>query len=68
MGNICLGLYCQSPYGSAMPKSQPIPELSHLPQDSSQLGSTRPSRREEPWASGQRKRYLASLEATDQAS
>lgn len=51
-----------------MPKTQPIPALSHLPSESSQLGSTRPSRREEPGASGQRKRYLASLDATDQAS
>ncbi len=51
-----------------MSNSQPHPEFTHLPQDRSQPGSTRPLRREEPGASGQRKRYLASLDAADQAS
>ncbi|WP_158218536.1 hypothetical protein [Synechococcus sp. 1G10] len=55
-----------------MPESQPHPQsrtqLTHPLQEPPQPGSTSPRRREEPGASAQRKRYLASLDATDPES
>ncbi|CAK6694962.1 hypothetical protein I1E95_02035 [Synechococcus sp. CBW1107] len=50
-----------------MPESQPLPELTHLPQDCSQPGSSSSRRLEEPGASGQCKRYLASLDDAKEA-
>ncbi|MCX5932793.1 MAG: hypothetical protein NTW83_13485 [Cyanobacteria bacterium] len=51
-----------------MPDSHPFPELFERPKEASPLPGIPRPRREEPWASGQRKRYLASLDDADDTS
>ncbi|MCT0218387.1 hypothetical protein KQ304_05120 [Synechococcus sp. CS-1329] len=51
-----------------MSNPQTISELSERPKEATPLPSAPRPRREEPWASGQRKRYLASLDDADGAA
>ncbi len=51
-----------------MPKPQSLPAITHCSEEPSQRGNISSRRREEPGASAQRKRYLASLDAADPAS
>ncbi|MCP9842705.1 hypothetical protein KBY94_05645 [Synechococcus sp. Cruz-9C9] len=52
-----------------MPEAQSLPEITHWlePEEPSQRGNIPSHRRDEPGASAQRKRYLASLDAADPA-
>jgi hypothetical protein len=57
----------QTLYDSEMPEAQSLPEITHWPEEPSQRGNIPSRRRDEPGASAQRKRYLASLDAADPA-
>jgi hypothetical protein len=51
-----------------MHESQTIADVADLQREAPDQGGRQLRRSEEPWASGQRKRYLASLDAADEGS
>jgi hypothetical protein len=51
-----------------MHDSRTIADVADLQREATDQGGRLLRRREEPWASGQRKRYLASLDAADEGN